>query len=230
MDVLTRYSRNREAVGEAEQAILAESRVLVVGCGGLGGYLVEFLGRVGVGRITVVDGDVFEESNLNRQLFATADEIGRPKVDAAERRMRAVNPLVQLTPVCEMLTEENARGLLTGQQVAVDALDNIPARLLLGRTAAELGIPLVHGAIAGWRGHVCVVQPGDDTLHMLYDGAPDDGRGEEIYDGSLGFTAAAVASLQAAETVKLLLKRGMHRDRELLELDLLNGEWMVFPL
>ena len=230
MDESVRYNRNREAVGEAEQTALAESRVLVAGCGGLGGYLVELLGRVGVGWITVADGDVFEESNLNRQLLATADEIGRRKVDAAERRMRIVNPLVKLTPVCEMLTEENARRLLSGQQVAVDALDNIPARLLLERTAAELGVPLVHGAIAGWRGRVCVVAPGEGTLHMLYEGAPDDGRGEEIYDGSLGFTAAAVASLQAAETVKLLLKRGEPRNRQLLELDLSSGAWTVFPL
>lgn len=229
-DEFARYSRNHAAIDEAEQRTLAKSRVLVVGCGGLGGYLVEFLGRIGVGRITVVDGDTFEESNLNRQLLATQDEIGRPKAAAAERRMRIVNPLVELIPICEMLVVENAHRLLAGQQVALDALDNIPARLLLERTSAELDIPLVHGAIAGWRGHVCVVQPGDETLRKLYADAPTDGQGEEIYDGSLGFTAAAVASLQVAETIKLLLKRGDLLHRQLLELDLLNGSRTIFPL
>lgn len=225
---MLRYLRNHDAISEAEQAILAQKRVLVVGCGGLGGYVIECLARIGVGHLRVVDGDVFDETNLNRQLLSSSMNLGRPKTLAAQQRVMAVNPLVEVEAFQSLLTAENAVQLLEGCDVAVDALDNVPTRLLLQQAAKTAGIPLVHGAVAGWIGQVCVVQPGQDLLNSLYP-ASTDTQGEEQETGTLSFTAALTASWQAAETVKLLLgKPGL--DGEILELDLLNSSFVKIKL
>ena len=225
---MLRYLRNHDAISEAEQAILAQKRVLVVGCGGLGGYVIECLARIGVGYLRVVDGDVFDETNLNRQLLSSSMNLGRPKTLAAQQRVMAVNPLVEVEAFQSLLTAENAVQLLEGCDVAVDALDNVPTRLLLQQAAKTAGIPLVHGAVAGWIGQVCVVQPGQELLNSLYP-ASTDNQGEEQETGTLSFTAALTASWQAAETVKLLLgKPGL--DREILELDLLNSSFVKIKL
>lgn len=218
---MERYLRNHDAISEEEQETLAAKRVVVVGCGGLGGTVIECLARIGVGHLRVVDGDVFEESNLNRQLLSSAINLGRPKTLAAQQRVMAVNPLVEVDAVQADLTAENAAALVADCDVAVDCLDNIPARLLLQQAAKAAGIPLVHGAVAGWCGRVCVIRPGEDLLGLLYPN-PEEVRGEERQMGTLAFSAALTASWQAAETVKLLLgKPGL--SGEILEVDLLQA-------
>jgi len=225
---MERYLRNHDAISEEEQAFLATKRVLVVGCGGLGGMVIECLARIGVGYLRVVDGDVFEESNLNRQLLSSTMNLGRPKTLAAQQRVMAVNPLVVVDAVQAELTVENARELLGECDVAVDCLDNIPARLVLQEAAKEAGIPVVHGAVAGWLGRICVIQPGEDLLTLLYP-EPDEMRGEERLAGTLSFTAALTASWQSAETVKLLLgKSGMQA--EILEVDLMAASVSKFTI
>jgi molybdopterin/thiamine biosynthesis adenylyltransferase len=216
-----RYLRNHNAISEGEQAILATKRVLVVGCGGLGGMVIECLARIGVGHLRVVDGDVFEESNLNRQLLSSTMNLNRPKTLAAKQRVMAINPLVEVDVVQAEFTEENNADLLADCDVAVDCLDNIPARLLLQQAAKTAEVPLVHGAVAGWNGRICVIQPGEDLLSLLYPN-PDEAQGEERQRGTLSFTATLTASWQAAETVKLLLgKPGLKG--EILEVDLLQA-------
>ena len=217
---MERYLRNHDAISESEQAILATKRVLVVGCGGLGGMVIECLARIGVGHLRVVDGDVFEESNLNRQLLSSTMNLGRPKVLAAQQRIMAVNPLVEVDAVQADLAAENAMELLAGCDAAVDCLDNIPVRLVLQQAAKTAGVPVVHGAVAGWLGRICVIQPGEDLLSLLYPNQ-EEAQGEERQMGTLSFTAALTASWQAAETVKLLLgKPGLQG--EILEVDLMQ--------
>jgi len=216
-----RYLRNHDAISLDEQEKLASKRVLIVGCGGLGGMVIECLARIGVGHMRVVDGDVFEESNLNRQLLCSGMNLGRPKTLAAQQRVMAVNPLVEVDAVQADLTVENALELLEGCDAAVDCLDGIPARLILQQAAKAAGIPMVHGAVAGWNGRVCVIQPGEDLLNLLYTDFGET-QGEEQQAGTLSFTAALTASWQAAETVKLLLgKPGLQG--EILEVDLLQA-------
>lgn len=218
---MKRYLRNHDAISETEQSLLAEKHVLVVGCGGLGGILIECLARIGVGHLRVVDGDLFDETNLNRQLLSSTMNLGRPKTLAAQQRVMAVNPLVKVEAFQTLLTEENAEDLLSGCDVVVDALDNIPARLLLQQAAKDANIPLVHAAVAGWIGQVCVIQPGEDLLNILYPSSTET-HGEEQESGTLSFTAAVTASWQAAETVKLLLGKP-RLDGEVLEIDLLSS-------
>lgn len=223
-----RYDRNMKTISLEENQKLREFRVLVAGCGGLGGYIIEELGRLGIGHITAVDGDVFEESNLNRQLLSTVSLIGTEKAEAAWARMRDVNPEIRVKPVCAMITQENAKELLGGHDLVIDALDNIKSRKVLEAACEALEIPMVHGAIAGWYGQVAVIFPGDRVMETLYAG--EDNKGIETDLGNPAFTPAVVASIQVAEAVKVLLGRPGILRGKLLTIDLLSHEYEVFSL
>jgi len=213
-----RYERNAPAITVAEQELLKTKRALVAGCGGLGGYIIEYLGRVGVGFITAVDGDVFAVSNLNRQLLSTEETLGKPKPECAKARMSIVNPEISISPVCEYIDTGNVDALVAGHDIIIDALDNGKTRILLSAAAGKADIPLVSGAIGGWYGRVIVLYPGEN-VDFLWQGEPPAPVGNPC------FTAAHVASVQAAEAIKVLLGRpGVIRGK-LLELDLLNAKW-----
>jgi molybdopterin/thiamine biosynthesis adenylyltransferase len=201
-----RYRRNRITVTLEDQLRVFRSRVAVIGCGGLGGYVVEELARLGVGTLVLVDPDVFEEHNLNRQLLSSPSRLGTPKVDAGRERVVAINPAVTVVTHRAPFTTENGRDLLAGCAVVVDGLDTIPARRELATVCRELAIPLVHGAIAGWYGQITVQLPGADITPLLR--ATPAGKGVETQLGNPSFTPAVVASLQVAEAAKLLLGRG----------------------
>ena len=200
IEVRERHSRNIPALSVENMNRLAKSRVLVAGCGGLGGNIIEHLARIGVGSLTVVDGDVFEESNLNRQLLSTSENIGQKKALAAAARVRAIDPAIHVTPVCEFLTKENAAALMADADLAVDALDNIESRLVLEDAASEAGLVIVHGAICGWDLQAMLVPPGLGLLHSLYDGIPEDST-----KTSLSFTPAACAAIEASLAVRYLI-------------------------
>jgi len=221
-----RYQRNREAISVSDQLTLFRSSVVVIGCGGLGGYVVEELARLGVGRIVVIDPDVFEEHNLNRQLFSSPANLGQAKVQAAVARIAEVNPAVTLTPLQTAFSPENGADLLAGCRVVVDALDSIQVRLELAEVCNRMEIPLVHGAIAGWYGHVTTQFPGDDTLQTIYR-AWKAGKGIEQTLGNPSFTPAVVASLEVAEVCKLLIGQGTPLQGRQLVIDLLSMEIQV---
>lgn len=226
--VAERYRRNIGTITEEENVLLGQKKVCVVGCGGLGGYVIESLGRIGVGHITAVDFDIFEESNLNRQIISEVPLLGKSKAEAAALRMKRVNPLITVLPVVTRLTEENAADILGGHDIIVDALDSLSTRRILQNTAEKLDIPLVHGAIGGWYGQVCVVMPGDRTLDRLYN--PDTKKGVESVMGTPGFTPAVIGSIEACETVKLLIGRGRPLRNRVLNIDLLYDEFVILEL
>ena len=216
-----RYDRNQAALSEQECAELASKHVTVVGCGGLGGAVIEALARIGVGHLRVIDDDVFEESNLNRQLLCTETTIGREKALVAAERVRAINSEVDAEAIVSRLGEENAADLLRDADCVVDCLDNLEARFWMAHACQNLGIPLVYGAIAGWFGQVCTVYPGNISFVNIY-GEPF-GESHHKKLGNLPFTAYSISSFQAAEAVKVVLGRqGQIRNR-LLMIDLLDG-------
>ncbi|MFZ4857898.1 MAG: HesA/MoeB/ThiF family protein [Desulfuromonadaceae bacterium] len=224
-----RYQRNRQALTVSDQLTLFRSSVAVIGCGGLGGYVVEELARLGVGRIVSIDPDVFEEHNLNRQLFSTPANLGRAKVEAAAARVREINPAVTLTAIQEAFSPANGGELLNGCRVVVDALDSIQVRLELAEVCSTMNMPLVHGAIAGWFGHVTTQFPGDTTLQSIYRSWKG-GKGVEQTLGNPSFTPAVVASIEVAEVCKLLLGQGVTlRGRQLI-IDLLSMEMNILTI
>jgi len=224
MEFPRRYDRNKMALSDNECTMLARARVVVVGCGGLGGSVIEALARVGVGTLRVIDGDVFEESNLNRQLLCTETDLGREKATVAAERIRAINGGVQVEPVVAYLSEANAVSLIEGADCVVDCLDNLEARFWLAHACQNLGVPLVYGAIAGWFGQACTVYPGDVSFVSIY-GEPFESGGESQHKklGNLPGTAYAIAAVQASEAVKVLLGRPNQIRNRLLMLDLLDG-------
>ncbi len=226
-----RYRRNLGTVGWAGQIALLQARVAVVGAGGLGGWVIESLARMGVGHLEILDGDVFEENNLNRQLGCTEATLGRPKAQVLAERVHAVNSAVTAVAHTVWMSEANAEALLEGADVAVDALDTLPARFVLQRAAQALGIPLVHGAIAGYTGQVMTILPGDPGLETLYGPGPHPERGVEVDLGNPSATPMMVASWQAQQVVKLLTgaERGLLRGRLML-LDAQAGDVTVIAL
>jgi len=224
-----RYQRNRQAISVSDQLTMFRSCVCVVGCGGLGCYVIEELARLGVGKIVVVDPDVFEEHNLNRQLFSSPTNLGTAKVNVAASRIGEINPAVTLIPVQAAFSLKNGVSLLDGCQIVVDALDSIKVRLDLAAICTSKSIPLVHGAIAGWFGHVATQFPGDPTLKTIYQ-TWESGNGVEQQLGNPSFTPALVASLEVAEVCKILLGQGTPLRGRQLMIDLFSMEMQVVTL
>jgi molybdopterin/thiamine biosynthesis adenylyltransferase len=228
-----RYARNAGTVGLAGQAKLHAARVAVAGCGGIGGYVIEHLARLGIGTIVAVDPDTFEESNLNRQILATVENLGIPKVEAAALRAGALNPAVVLRPVCARLDSRNAPSILKGIDVVADGLDTISARLELAEACAKLGLPFVHASVAGWYAQASTQAPGSSALSDIYGAASahgDSTRGVEVTLGNPSFTPALAASIEAAEVCKILLGLSGTLRGRLLHFDLLAMESSEFPI
>ena len=219
-----RYLRNIPALTEAECRLLSRKQVALIGCGGLGGYSIEYLARLGIGGIRCVDGDVFEESNLNRQLLSSASRLGTSKAAAAADRVREINPDVQVTAFPVFLDNTNARELIAGCDAVLDALDNIPARKVLVKACAEENVPYIYGAISGWVAQAAVCLPGDDLIEKLY---PEDAV---ISSKSvLSFTPALCAAMQVSLCVKLLTGRPVESGK-LHYTDLLFEEYEQIPM
>ena len=213
-----RYIRNLGALSEEECAMLREKTVLVAGCGGLGGYLIEMLLRLGAGEIRAADGDRFEASNLNRQLYSAPALLGRGKAETAAQRAAEINPDVRFLAVPEFVTEANVGQLVRDCDAVLDALDNITSRKLLANACAEAGIPLIHGAICGWSAQAAIVMPDDDLMERIYPaGAALQSK------ASLSFTPPFCAALQTALCVRLLTGREV-KTGKLYVADLLDME------
>ena len=220
-----RYERNIGAVTEAEQDLLLTKRAAITGCGGLGCYAAEFLARTGLKSLTLIDGDVFAASNLNRQLYSLETNLGKSKVLEARERLLQIRADLSIEAFDTVLNDENAGELLKGHDVIIDALDNVKTRLLVEKTADALGIPLIHGAVGGWNAQVCAVFPGDFTLSMLYSANAEAGK-----PSVMPFTPAFCASLQAAEAVKVLLNKENILKKKLLIADLKEQSFEIIEL
>ena len=218
-----RYSRNLPALTEAECVMLQKKRILVVGCGGLGGHMIDQLARIGVGYLRVVDGDVFDPSNLNRQLLSSVPLLGVSKAKAAADHIARVNPEIPVDAVEAFLMEENAAEILSDCDIVMDALDNISSRKILAAACEDAGIPYVYGAIQGWVAQAAVSAPGNRLIEALY---PEE---IEISDKSvLSFTPAMCASLQTSLCVKYLVGRPVETGT-VYYFDLLNLEFETIP-
>jgi molybdopterin-synthase adenylyltransferase len=225
-----RYVRNVDTLSAVEQLRLAESRVAVAGAGGLGGQVIVLLARVGVGTLVVVDCDRFDETNLNRQALCIEETLGEPKARVAAEAVAAINPGVRVIPHQVKLNGDVIDRVLAGCDVVVDGLDNVPDRLLLQDASGRLGIPMVHGALAGFEGRVMTVFPGDAGVEQLY-GETSSGTDPDRPEAVLGVpavTAALVGTFQAMEVLKILLKRGSLFRNAMAYADLENGRFELF--
>ncbi|MCL2655277.1 MAG: HesA/MoeB/ThiF family protein [Coriobacteriia bacterium] len=200
-----RYARNMTSITAAEQALLADCRVLVVGAGGLGSHVLEGLARLGVGHISVCDPDVIEASNLNRQLLALETTIGRPKAELARERAAQVNSEVEVRAYQEAFPSARLEAELGSADLAIDCLDSIEARLVLEARCHEAGVPLVYGSIAG-----AYIYVGVSTAENPLVRGQAQAQGGASLEAELGNpypTVSIAAGLQLELALKVLLGR-----------------------
>ena len=200
-------------------------RYLVAGCGGLGCYIVENLIRMQAEEITVCDGDVFSESNLDRQLYATPAKLGQKKVEVAAERAKELKFAGTLIAIPEFITKDNVYSLLEDIDIVIDALDNTESRFVLEDACAKLNLPLVHGAVGEWNYQVAISMPGSNLIHKLYDG-------KEIKN-DIKTTAATVQTCAAAQTAEAIkLSKGIKSELEnkILIADLKENSYDIISL
>jgi len=196
-------------------------KICVIGCGGLGGHIIEGLARLGFETLTVVDNDVFDQTNLNRQILATEKNLLSSKAQSASERVMVINSNCKINPISLKFDEKFGRKMLSGHDIVIDAVDNIETKLLIEKFAAELKIPLVHGAVGGWFGQVANIFPNDNILKKIYSNSKS---GIESELGNPSFTPAIVANIMVSEAMKIFLGKP-HLKNELLTINLLNNKF-----
>ncbi len=233
-DEVSRYSRHLllPQIGREGQRRLKNARVLVVGAGGLGSPVLLYLAAAGVGTIGVVDDDVVEASNLQRQVVHGTDDVGRPKVDSAADAVARVNPLVRVVPHRERLTRDNALEVVGGYDLVLDGTDNFPTRYLVSDACVLAGVPLVWGSILRFDGQVSVFWAAHGpTYRDLFPAPPPAGSVPSCGEaGVLGAVCAMVGSVMAAEAIKLVTGAGDPLVGRLMVLDSLAMTWRTLTV
>src|SRR5438445_557650 len=220
--------RERDEWDEGGQLKLLDSRILLIGAGGLGSPASLYLAAAGVGTIGIVDADIVDETNLQRQIAHSLDTLGTPKVDSAKRTIEALNPDVDVRTYRERLTSENIERILDdGWDVIVDGADNFPTRYLVNDASVWHGIPVVHGSIFRFEGQVTVFKPHEGPCYRcLFPQPPPPELARSCAEGGvLGVLPGIIGSLQASEALKLALGAGDTLPGRLLPFAALSAEF-----
>ncbi len=207
-------------VGQAAE-IMKDKQALVVGCGGLGGYVVEFLARLGLGKMVIADNDIYSADNINRQLFATNSTLGKPKVTVAQQRVLEINPSINCIASQIRVDTNNISQIAEGCDIVFDCCDNIETRLILERYCEKANIVLIHGAINDMFGQVSTIYPKDRTLSNLYK------HSKTKSSLTLSYVPATVAALQVNEAVKVFIDRNLTLNGKLMIIDLIESTFEV---
>jgi adenylyltransferase/sulfurtransferase len=208
---LDRYSRHiiMDEVGPEGQKRLLDGRALVVGAGGLGAPVIQYLAAAGVGTLGVVDDDVVERSNLQRQVIHADADVGKPKVESAKAFVDRLNPDVDVETYEMRLDTHNVADVVADYDVVVDASDNFPTRYMVNDACRIAGVPIAHGAIYKFEGQVTTLTPDGPCYRCLFPEAPEPGTVPDCATtGVLGVLPGTVGCIQATEAVKLLLETG----------------------
>ena len=227
-----RYSRHLilEGFGEEAQLKLKEAKVLVVGAGGLGCPALQYLTAAGVGSIGIIDDDLVSESNLQRQILYSTEDIGEAKVLVAEKKLKAQNPLIDLSPYNGRLTKENALAIIESYDLVLDGSDNFATRYLVNDACVILNKPFVYGAIHKFEGQVSVFNyKGGPTYRCLFPEQPDAGEARACGEvGVLGVLPGIIGTWQATEAIKIITGIGEPLGGKLLSFDLLKNSISTF--
>ena len=229
-----RYQRHLllPEVGESGQLKLLDAKVLMLGAGGLGSPAALYLAAAGVGTLGVIDMDVVDESNLQRQILHNVDRVGDRKVDSAKKTLTALNPDVNVVTYDTRLGADNVLEILSGWDVIVDGADNFPSRYLLNDASVKLGIPVVHGSIFRFEGQVTVFDPQNGPTYRDYlpEPPPAELAPSCAEAGVLGVLPGIVGSIQALETIKLILGVGDSLSGRIVAFDSLEMTFREFRL
>ena len=230
----SRYERHISLpeIGEKGQQKLLESRVVIIGAGGLGSPAALYLAAAGVGTIGVVDMDTVEESNLQRQILHSTETIGKNKVDSAEKTLSALNPDVNVITYNTLLNKDNAIDIIENYDVVVDGTDNLQTRYLINDASVKTGIPVVHGSIFQYEGQITVFDPKNGpTYRDVFPEPPENGTAPNCSEaGVLGVLPGIVGSIQALETIKLILEIGEGLSGRLIVFDALEMSFHEYKI
>ena len=233
-DQLNRYSRHflLPEVGEAGQAKLLDAKVLLIGAGGLGSPSAYYLAAAGVGTLGIVDMDVVDVSNLQRQILHTNDRVGMPKVDSARQTLSALNPDIKIVGYQERVSSENIMQLIADYDVVVDGCDNFPTRYLVNDACVMAKKPNVHGSIFQFEGQATVFYPGKGPCYRcLFPEPPPPGAAPSCQEaGVLGVLPGLVGCVQALETIKVVLGIGKPLIGRMVYFDTLSMELRIHKL
>ncbi|MBZ5712195.1 molybdopterin-synthase adenylyltransferase MoeB [Nannocystis pusilla] len=231
---IKRYSRHimLPEVGELGQGKLLDARVLCLGAGGLGSPSSLYLAAAGVGTIGMVDDDLVDESNLQRQILHNMERLGMAKVESARKTLQALNPDVKVIAHQTRLTSENVLDIIGGYDVIVDGADNFPTRYLLNDAALKLGKPVIHASIFRFEGQMTTFLPHEGPCYRcLYPDPPPPGMAPSCQEaGVLGVLPGIVGTLQANEALKVILGVGSTLSGRLLVFDALGTKWRTLKL
>jgi molybdopterin/thiamine biosynthesis adenylyltransferase len=197
---MERYLRNKKSITESQQDVLSKCHVVVLGCGGLGGSIAESLARIGIGKLTLVDDDVFVVSNLNRQRFSTNKTIGRAKVEVAKKKLLEINDQVEVVSRKAFIDASNIHELTEGCDLVIDALDNFETRMIIEN--ADLNVLIISAAVGGFSGWLTISKPGYKNIKHLCSHV---NKGVEQTFGNLSFTVNILAELEVSLAVRALL-------------------------
>ena len=231
---IQRYSRHliMPEVGMEGQERLRSASVLLVGAGGLGAPAGLYLAAAGVGRLGVVDFDVVDESNLQRQVTYSTQDVGRPKLEATRERLLGLNPHIKVVPHSTRLSSDNALDIIRAYDIVIDGTDNFPTRYLVNDACVLLGKPNVYGSVFRFEGQASVFALGEGPCYRcLYPEPPPPGMVPNCADGGvLGVLPGIVGSIQASETIKLIIGRGESLSGRLLLFDALEMQFRELRL
>ena len=231
---LTRYQRQMilPDFGEEGQQKLLDSKVLVVGVGGLGSIATLYLTAAGVGTIGLMDNDVVALHNLQRQVLYREDEIGQPKVELAVKTLGCLNSQVKLIPYPYFLTQENATDIIKDYDIVIDCTDNYPARYLINDTCVTLGKPFIYGSIGDTKGQLAVLnyQPPCANYRTLFPNEAELTAQGNVNKGVMGVLPSVIASLQVNEVVKMITGTGKVLKDTLFMIDLATMETHKFNI
>jgi len=231
---ITRYARHftLPEVGEKGQAKLLEGKVLCIGAGGLGSPVAFYLAAAGVGTIGVIDNDVVDMSNLQRQILHTNDRVGMPKVESAQKTLNALNPDVKVIPINERLSSENVMRIIKDYDIVINGCDNFPTRYLINDACVMAKKPLVDGSIFQFEGQATVFYPDRGPCYRcLFPEPPPPGAAPSCAEaGVLGVLPGLVGCVQALEAMKLILGAGRPLIGRMMHFDTLSSEVRVLKL
>lgn len=214
---MERYKRNYSSISKEEQKIITNTSIGIVGLGGLGGYVLENLARLGFKKFNLIDKDVFEKSNLNRQILSTEKNLNKYKVEEAYKRVLEINHNIKAKVFPNKL-DIDSKEMLEGVDIVIDCLDSIPTRLELELLCDKMDLILIHGAIRGYYGQVSISEPDNRVMEKIY----KEGIKEDESLGNLPMTCMIIASLQVNLLLKIIFNKEI--ENNLIFIDLHNME------
>ena len=220
-----RFFANEGSFSKKELEKIYNTRVAVIGCGGLGGYIIQELVQFGIRELVIIDGDQFERTNLNRQLYCNEDNLGTYKAAQAKKNAEKVNSAIKIVAYNKKFDAENGLEILKDCDIVIDGVDSIQTRFVIAALASQLNIPYVCCSVAGFYGQITSIFPRDDTLDRLYNKNSDTGIEKET--GNFSFPVALIASIGVSQIIKIIINRGSILQYQVLIIDILSNEFKL---